>query len=179
MVLYQFYTLIIITTGKPHSHPMHPDCVPSVFPSLYKKSPASGPKLKEQLQRVARLEERSKRNEERVQQEVMETQRTEKQGYREEIEKQVVERMQQLQIQGELLRSKVEVQLDEAEKEFQCVDREPELSNNSKGQGEREGESEGRSDEGLQEVPQTTAGPTPELVQLQSENSDLKRRYKR
>ena len=54
-----------------------------------------------------------------------------------------MERMQQLQIQGELLRSKVEVQLDEAEKEFQCVDREPELSNNSKGQGEREGESEG------------------------------------
>ena len=30
----------------------------------------------------------------------------------------VVERMQQLQIQGELLRSKVEVQLDEAEKEL-------------------------------------------------------------
>ena len=78
-----------------------------------------------------------------MQQEVMETQRTEKQGYREEIEKQVVERMQQLQIQGEFLCSKVEVQLDEAEKEFQCVDREPELSNNSKGQGEREGESEG------------------------------------
>ena len=76
-----------------------------------------------------------------MQQEVMETQRTEKQGYREEIEG--CERMQQLQIQGEFLRSKVEVQLDEAEKEFQCVDREPELSNNSKGQGEREGESEG------------------------------------
>ena len=110
-----------------------------------------------------------------MQQEVMETQRTEKQGYREEVEKQVVERMQQLQIQGKLLRSRVEVQLEEAEKEFQCVDREPELSN-SKGQGEREGESEGRSDEGLQEVPQTTAGPTPELVQLQSENSDLKKK---
>ena len=80
---------------------------------------------------------RSKRNEERVRQEVMETQRTEKQGYREKVEKQIVERMQQLHIQRELLRSKVEVQLDEAEKEFQCVDREPELSN-SKGEGERE-----------------------------------------
>ena len=120
VVLYQFYTLIIITTGKPHSHPMHPDYVPSVFPSLYKKSPASGPKLKDTAEtgdtadRKTRLQRRNREA-----------------GCGENAATPNSRRTPSLK-----------VQLDEAEKEFQCVDREPELSNNSKGQGEREGESD-------------------------------------
>lgn len=28
---------VVYSTGKPHSHPDHPDYVPSIFPSVYKK----------------------------------------------------------------------------------------------------------------------------------------------
>ena len=105
-------------TGQPHHHPSHPDYVPSVFPTVYKKTATPDQR------RVKRRCERCLHQQERHQLALDQERQAEEERYRNEVKEEVMSRMEYLRAEGEHLRAEYEESLRVEEEKKRKVEEE-------------------------------------------------------
>ena len=99
------HLVFVSCTGQPHHHPSHPDYVPSVFPTVYKKTATPD------QSRVKRRCERCLHQQERHQLALDQQRQAEEEQYRNEVREEVMSRMEYLTAEGERLRAEYEESL--------------------------------------------------------------------